>query len=145
GGTITTTGTISLDTANVNVLSRQRAANTYQVKGNYLTSYTETDPIYSASSWFSTTNNATNWNNAYNDKINSLTFTGTSTKTLTLTQQDGGTVSNTFADLDNQNLSKSKTGNNVTVNISGGSGTTFSVADADSSKTNEIQDLSLIG
>ena len=38
GGTITTTGTIALDTANASVLSRQRAANTYQVKGNYLTS-----------------------------------------------------------------------------------------------------------
>jgi hypothetical protein len=92
-----------------------------------------------------TTYNHTNYNTAYNDKINSLAVTGTTTKTITLTQQDGGIVSNTFADLDNQNLSKSKTGNNITVNISGGSGTTFSVADADSSKTNEIQDLSLIG
>lgn len=39
-------------------------------------------------------------------------------------------------------LSKSKTGNSVTVNINNGTGTTFSVADADSSATNEIQDLS---
>lgn len=39
-------------------------------------------------------------------------------------------------------LSKSKTGNSVTVNINDGTGTTFSVADADSSATNEIQDLS---
>jgi len=31
----------------------------------YLTSFTELDPIYSASSWFSTTNNSTNWNTAY--------------------------------------------------------------------------------
>ena len=31
----------------------------------YLTSFTETDPIYTASSWYSTTNNATNWNTAY--------------------------------------------------------------------------------
>lgn len=31
----------------------------------YITGYTETDPIYSASSWFSTTNNSTNWNTAY--------------------------------------------------------------------------------
>jgi hypothetical protein len=37
GGTITTTGTISLDTASSVVLSRERAANTYQIKGNYLT------------------------------------------------------------------------------------------------------------
>lgn len=31
----------------------------------YLTSYTETDPVYVASSWYSTTNNSTNWNTAY--------------------------------------------------------------------------------
>ena len=31
----------------------------------YLTSYTETDPVYTASSWFTTTNNSTNWDTAY--------------------------------------------------------------------------------
>jgi len=31
----------------------------------YLTSYTETDPIYTASSWYTTSNNATNWDTAY--------------------------------------------------------------------------------
>lgn len=31
----------------------------------YLTSYTETDPIYTASSWYTTTNNANNWDTAY--------------------------------------------------------------------------------
>lgn len=31
----------------------------------YLTSFTETDPIYTASTWYNTTNNATNWNTAY--------------------------------------------------------------------------------
>lgn len=31
----------------------------------YLTSFTETDPIYVASSWYSTTNNSSNWNTAY--------------------------------------------------------------------------------
>jgi hypothetical protein len=30
-----------------------------------LQSYTETDPVYVASSWYSTTNNASNWNTAY--------------------------------------------------------------------------------
>jgi len=39
---------------------------------------------------------------------------------------------------DAQNLSSSKTGNNVTTNITGGTGTTFSIADPDSSKTNEL-------
>lgn len=41
----------------------------------------------------------TNFTAGYNDKINSLAFSGTTTKTLTLTQQDAGTVSNTFTDL----------------------------------------------
>jgi hypothetical protein len=36
-GTVTTSGTLALDTANVTVLSRQRASNTYQLKGNYVT------------------------------------------------------------------------------------------------------------
>jgi hypothetical protein len=31
----------------------------------YLTSYIETDPVYTASSWYTTTNNSTNWNTAY--------------------------------------------------------------------------------
>lgn len=32
---------------------------------NFLTSFTETDPIYTASSWYATTNNSSNWNTAY--------------------------------------------------------------------------------
>lgn len=31
----------------------------------YLTSYTETDPVYTASSWYTTPNNAANWETAY--------------------------------------------------------------------------------
>jgi len=31
----------------------------------YLTSFSETDPVYTASSWYSTTNNATNWNTSF--------------------------------------------------------------------------------
>lgn len=44
-------------------LSTTTAALTYQPIGSYLTS--ESDPIYSSSSWFSTSNNAINWNTAY--------------------------------------------------------------------------------
>ena len=45
---------------------KKTAANTYTLDTNtYLTSYTETDPVYTASTWYSTTNNATNWNTAY--------------------------------------------------------------------------------
>ena len=41
---------------------------------------------------------ASNWNAAYNDKINSAAVTGTTTKTLTLTQQDGGTITASWTD-----------------------------------------------
>ncbi len=34
-----------------------------------LQSYTETDPVYVASSWYGTTNNSTNWNTAYSDRL----------------------------------------------------------------------------
>ena len=37
GGTITSSGTIIVDTASTSIISRQRASNTYQVKGSYLT------------------------------------------------------------------------------------------------------------
>ena len=40
-----------------------------------------------------------NWNAAYNDKINSAAVTGTTTKTLTLTQQDGGTITASWTDI----------------------------------------------
>lgn len=40
------------------------------------------------------------WDQAYNDKINSASVTGTTTKTLTLTQQDGGTVTASWNDYD---------------------------------------------
>jgi hypothetical protein len=42
----------------------------------------------------------TEWDQAYNDKINSASVTGTSTKTLTLTQQDGGTIQASWSDID---------------------------------------------
>lgn len=41
-----------------------------------------------------------NFNAAYNDKINSISVTGTTTKVLTLTQQDGGTLTASWTDND---------------------------------------------
>jgi hypothetical protein len=46
------------------------------------------------------TSDWTNFTAAYNDKINSASVTGTTTKTLTLTQQDGGTVTASWTDYD---------------------------------------------
>ena len=80
------------------------------------------------------------------------TFTGTNTRYMPISVNGGYadaagniTVAGDGTGTDSQNLSKSKTGNNVTVNISGGTGTTFSVADADSSVTNEMQTLTIAG
>ncbi len=41
----------------------------------------------------------TNWDSAYSNSITSMTVTGTSTKTITLNQQDGSTVTATFTDI----------------------------------------------
>lgn len=74
-----------------------------------------------------TTANQTNWTAAYNDKINSLAFSGTTTKTLTLTQQDGGTVTGTFTDLGGStDLSFSGATSPITLNSSTGTDVTIS-------------------
>jgi hypothetical protein len=48
---------------------------------------------------YSFTDNSTNWNTAYNNHIVGIGVTGTTTKTITLTQQDGGTLTANFTDL----------------------------------------------
>jgi hypothetical protein len=56
--------------------------------------------LSTGSAWASSIpNNSSNWNIAYNDKINNAAFTGTTTKTLTLSQVDGGTITAPFTDL----------------------------------------------
>lgn len=64
---------------------KKTANNSWTLDTNtYLTSFTETDPIYTASSWYTTTNNSTNWNTAYGWgnhsglylTVNNPTFTG---------------------------------------------------------------------
>jgi hypothetical protein len=57
----------------------------------------ETDPIFTSSPSFGiTTTNISNWNTAYSRSAVSLAFSGTSTKTLTLTKQDGSTLTSSF-------------------------------------------------
>jgi len=56
--------------------------------------------VSTGSAWASSVpNNSSNWNIAFNDKITNAAFSGTTTKTLTLTQYDGGTFTPTFTDL----------------------------------------------
>lgn len=46
-----------------------------------------------------TTASQTNWTTAYNDSIVSASVSGTTTKTLTLNQQDGGTITASWTDI----------------------------------------------
>jgi hypothetical protein len=46
------------------------------------------------------TDNSSNWNTAFNDSITSAAVTGTTTKLLTLNQQDGGTITASWSDFD---------------------------------------------
>ena len=50
--------------------------------------------------WTSGHGSSGNWKQAYDNYITGASFSGTSTKTLTLTQRDGGTITATFADID---------------------------------------------
>ena len=44
--------------------------------------------------------NSSEWKDAYDNYITGIAVTGTSTKTITLTQRDGGTISANFTDID---------------------------------------------
>ncbi len=50
--------------------------------------------------WTASHGTSANWKQAYDNYITGAAFSGTSTKTLTLTQRDGGTITATFADRD---------------------------------------------
>jgi len=65
------------------------------------------------------TDNSTDWNVAYDNHIVDIEVTGTTTKTITLTQQDGGTLTANFNDLsgigaDGNDFLSSVTFNNTT-------------------------------
>ena len=78
---------------------------------NYNKDLTTTGGLYAAGG------NSIEWNSAYDNQITKLAVTGTSTKTLTATQQDGGTLTASWSDKDSaQDLSISGT----TLSISGG-------------------------
>ena len=72
-----------------------------------------------------------NWDTAYGDKINSAAFSGTTTKTLTLTRQDGGTVTASFTDLSGGTDTNyyldgiSKSGNTLTFSVNGATDQTY--------------------
>lgn len=109
GSPVTTTGTLAVtyDTGYaIPTTAKQTNWDTAYGWGNhasagYLTSYTETDPVYVASSWYSTTNNSTNWNTAYGwgnhalaGYLTSEAYTGTVTS-VAMTVPTGLSVSGT--------------------------------------------------
>ena len=62
--------------------------------------YTNTTGVFSTTAGYAipTTTKQATWDTAYNDSIVSAAVTGTTTKTLTLNQQDGGTVTANWTD-----------------------------------------------
>ena len=64
--------------------------------------YTNTTGVFSTTGGYGipTTAKQTTWDTAYNDSIISASVTGVTTKTLTLNQQDGGTIVTTWTDFD---------------------------------------------
>ena len=96
--------TWTLTTANISEVTnlyytdaRARAAISESVTG---LDYNSATGVFSTTTGYGipTTSSQTNWDAAYNDKINSAAVTGTTTKTLTLTQQDGGTITASWTD-----------------------------------------------
>jgi hypothetical protein len=93
--------------------------------------YDNTTGIFTLTSGYviPTTTSATNWDAAYNDKINSAAVTGTTTKTLTLTQQDGGTITASWTD-DNTDAVTSVFGRTGAVVATSGDYTTAQVTES---------------
>jgi len=77
--------------------ARSRAAISETITG---INYDSASGIFSMASGYAiaTTASQATWDAAYNDKINSAAVTGTTTKVLTLNQQDGGTITASWTD-----------------------------------------------
>ena len=72
----------------------------FSVANSPLTSSGTLAVTYASGYSLPTTTKQGEWDQAYNDKINSAAVTGTTTKTLTLNQQDGGTIQASWSDID---------------------------------------------
>jgi len=76
-----------------------------------------------------TTSSQSNWDEAFSDKINSATISGTTVKTLTLTKQSGGTLTTTFTD-DNSDAVSSVFGRTGAIMATTGDYTTAKVTES---------------
>lgn len=77
--------------------ARSRAAISENITG---INYDNATGVFSMASGYSLPSDSiqATWTAAYNDKINSASVSGTTTKTLTLNQQDGGTITTSWTD-----------------------------------------------
>ena len=94
------TGAFSIQVANTtqNGYLSSTDWNTFNGKQDYLNGTGLVKSVAGVISYI--TDNSANWNTAYNDSIVSAAVTGTATKTLTLNQQDGGTITASWSDID---------------------------------------------
>jgi len=124
-GATTTTDQLSEGTTNLYFTNaRARAAISETVTG---LDYNSSTGVLSITTGYGipTTASQTTWDAAYNDKINSAAVTGTTTKTLTLTQQDGGTVTATWTDINTDAVTSVFGRTGVVVAVSGDYTTTL--------------------
>lgn len=106
------TGSVSFDGSSNVSITTAVANDSHTHDGRYYTE-TEADARFDAAGSAAAVNdridnevmpvlaglNTANWDNAYNNHITGIAVTGTTTKTITLTQKDGGTISAQFTDL----------------------------------------------
>jgi hypothetical protein len=94
--------------------------------------YSNTTGIFSLTTGYfiPTTAQSATWDTAYNRSITSAAVTGTTTKTLTLNKQDGGTITASWTD-DNTNLVTSVFGRTGAVVAQSGDYTTTQVTEGD--------------
>jgi hypothetical protein len=92
-GNINVTGTLTATGGNSTNWNTAYSWGNHASAG-YLTSYTESDPVFTAHAAYGiTSTKISNWDTAYNNHITGVNYSGS---TLTLTQQDGGTLTTTI-------------------------------------------------
>jgi hypothetical protein len=123
GNPIVTSGTLAVSLASGYVIPTQASLDAKQddLNGTGIVKSTAGTISY-------LTDNTANWDAAYNDKINSASVTGTTTKTLTLNQQDGGTITASWTD-DNTDAVSSVFGRTGAVVAANGDYTTSQVTE----------------